>query len=166
MSSLTLERHNQKTISYDVISPGLNYRIDEIRSALGIEQLKKLPEGNRKRRNLVDKYIQNLSNIEDLIIPWACLESNKLSSYHIFPVLLPEKADRKEMIVYLREKGIQTSIHYPSVEGFSYYEDQENNKIPVANAISNRVITLPLYPEMGLDSVEYVSEQVRLALNG
>jgi dTDP-4-amino-4,6-dideoxygalactose transaminase len=65
--------------------PGLNYRIDEIRSAIGIEQLKKLDNANLNRKDLVFKYHKELTGIDDLIIPWSSPSMDRTSSYHIFP---------------------------------------------------------------------------------
>ncbi len=56
MTALTLDRHKGRSTSYDVILPGLNYRMDEIRAAIGLVQLAKLPEANRRRMQLVEYY--------------------------------------------------------------------------------------------------------------
>ena len=56
MTSLTLDRHKGRSSSYDVVTPGLNYRFDEIRASLGIVQLNKLESGNEKRRYLTELY--------------------------------------------------------------------------------------------------------------
>ena len=60
MTTLTLDRHKGHAFSYDVVELGFNYRIDEIRSAIGIEQLKKLPSDNNRRRELSKMYRENL----------------------------------------------------------------------------------------------------------
>lgn len=164
MSSRTIDRHRGKSLSYDVVMPGLNYRIDEIRSALGIEQLKKLDESNESRRQIVEKYLDKLSGLEGLIIPWNEPLEDRTSSYHIFPVLLPENIDRQVVMEGLKEKGIQTSIHYPSYQQFSYYRDKLFGDIRIANEISQRVLTLPLYPGMIQEEVSFVCENLKLEM--
>lgn len=164
MTSMTIERHNSRTISYDVVMTGLNYRIDEIRSALGVEQLKKLDESNKKRKLLVEKYHAELSEIDNIIVPWREPLEDRTSSYHIFPILLPKNTDRKAIMEYLKAQGIQTSIHYPAFNNFSYYKNIINEDLKVANEISDRVLTLPLYPTMSFENIEIVNNQLKQAL--
>jgi dTDP-4-amino-4,6-dideoxygalactose transaminase len=161
MTSLTIDRHNNKAISYDVVYAGMNYRIDEMRSALGIEQLKKLDQNNLKRKQLVEQYHIYLSDIKKLIIPWNTVFTDRNSSYHIFPVLLPEICDRRKIIGMLKDKGIQTSIHYPAFNDFTFYKKIIKEDLKIANEISERVLTLPLYPDMNFDDVQYVSESLK-----
>lgn len=164
MTSMTIERHNSRTISYDVVIPGLNYRIDEIRSALGVEQLKKLDNSNQKRKQIVEKYHELLSKIEGIIVPWTEPLVDRTSSYHIFPILLPESTDRKAVMEFMKQQGIQTSIHYPAFNNFSHYRDIIKEDLKVANEISDRVLTLPLYPGLSFEGVEEVSEKLKQAL--
>lgn len=160
MTSMTVERHEGKIISYDVIKPGLNYRIDEIRSAIGLVQLNKLDESNLRRKIFVKKYCEELSGIKDLIIPWKNCHSEMISSYHIFPILLPKYINREEVVKKLNEKRIQTSIHYPSINRFQYYSKMKLTKLPVVDEISERVLTLPLYSEMTFDQVSLVCKEL------
>lgn len=163
MSTLTLDRHQGRAITYDVAQPGLNYRIDEMRAALGIVQLAKLPAANRRRRELVEAYVSQLSDVDGLIIPFTNHPDSE-SSYHIFPVLLPENADRVKVIESLKAEGIQSSIHYPAFGEFTYYRAENLNDTPVAVEISRRELTLPLYPTMTLEEVGLVTDALKKAL--
>jgi len=163
MSTLTLDRHQGRAITYDVAQPGLNYRIDEMRAALGIVQLAKLPEANRRRRELVKAYVSQLSEVDGLTIPFTQHPDSE-SSYHIFPVLLPESADRIKVIGSLKEDGIQSSIHYPAFGEFTYYRAENLNETPLAVEISRRELTLPLYPTMTLEEVALVTDSLKKAL--
>lgn len=165
MTSMTIERHNSKTISYDVATAGFNYRIDEIRSALGIEQLKKLDKSNLKRKQLVEKYHKELTNCSDITIPWLKMLDDRTSSYHIFPIMLPKGTDKKSVMEKMKENGIQTSMHYPAFNSFSYYESRIKENVKIANEISSRVLTLPLYPTMTFEDVEYVCTNLEKILN-
>jgi dTDP-4-amino-4,6-dideoxygalactose transaminase len=164
MTSMTIDRHEGKTISYDVVQPGLNYRLDEIRAALGIVQLSKLDHNNRKRHELVNLYMGLLSSENGLIIPWSQTSDLTKSSYHIFPVLLPESVERSSIMNALMKEGIQTSIHYPAFNKFSFFESVIEEKLPIADKISDRVLTLPLYPDMSPEAVHEVCKQLRLSL--
>ena len=87
MNALTLDRHKGRAITYDVVRTGLNYRIDEMRSARGLVQLDKLGVANRKRKDLVNRYINKLENCPWIFIPFKNLKDIE-SVYHIFPILL------------------------------------------------------------------------------
>lgn len=156
MSSLTVDRHHNKCISYDVILPGLNYRMDEIRAALGIVQLEKLNSANERRRELTSLYHQLLTTIHGIVVPWPGGESETVSSCHIMPILLPEEIDRFAVMRGLHEQGIQTSLHYPAYTDFTAYRDHFSKRIAVANEISSRVVTLPLYPTMTFNQVSTI----------
>lgn len=158
MSTATLDRHKGRAISYDVGQVGLNYRMDEIRAALGIEQLAKLTAGNARRGELTGMYRQLLDG-SAVEVPFQAQGADVIAAYHIMPVLLPEHSDRVAVIGRLREAGIQTSIHYPPFWGFTAYEDKTNPEdAPLVAQICERELTLPLYPTM-------TDEQVRLVVD-
>jgi len=163
MSTLTLDRHEGRAITYDVLTPGLNYRIDEIRAALGLVQLERLRLSNQRRRRISAHYSRLLFETPGLTIPFQRVE-NVDPSYHIYPVLLDREVDRTALIVKLRDKGVQTSIHYPAIQRFSAYVDENLGGTPVANDISERELTLPLYPTMSEDDVDYVVDALEGAL--
>jgi len=160
MTSMTIDRHKGKALSYDVVQPGLNYRIDEIRSALGIVQLEKLDYNNKKRGRFVREYIRRFGPLENIVIPWKNMKSDRTSSYHIFPILLPGHISRPNFMGFLKDKGIQTSVHYPAFCQFSFYQNRVKERLDMAEEISKRVVTLPLFPGMTVDSVHYVIDAV------
>ncbi len=155
MSSLTLDRHEGRAISYDVLSPGLNYRIDELRAALGLVQLAKLREANNARRKLTEQYRALLAQVAEITVPFTDLR-DVTPSFHILPILLDEGLDRLRVIHSMRDRGIQTSIHYPAIQSFRAYKSLALGDTPIANAISERELTLPLYPTMRAEDVQLV----------
>ena len=158
MTTLTLDRHKGRAITYDVAEPGLNYRMDEIRAAIGLVQLDKLPAGNVRRGELTARYRANLAG-SAVSIPFADLPDHALSSYHILPVLLPADCDRVAVIGALKEQGIQSSIHYPPFWSFTAYEGCfDAADAPVAAEICDRELTLPLYPTMTDAQVDCVTD--------
>jgi dTDP-4-amino-4,6-dideoxygalactose transaminase len=159
MTALTLDRHKGREISYDVNQVGLNYRIDEMRSAIGLVQLDKLKNSNRKREHLVKRYIENLSDINHISIPFTETRNTR-PAYHIFPILLSEKINRVWLINELKKMGIQSSIHYPIFKGFRAFKDIGLNSAPIAEDIASRELTLPLYPTMSFDEVDLVCESL------
>lgn len=160
MSTPTLDRHEGRAFSYDVENFGLNYRADEIRAALGLEQLKKLDAGNRIRNDLFKRYQSKLSK-SDVLIPFNEQKDNQVSACHIMPVILPINCNRLKIMQGMRDAGIQTSIHYPSFASFSAYSDYvETSNVPVALDICNRELTLPLHPRMTTSSVDFVVKKL------
>jgi len=163
MTALTLDRHKGRAVTYDVAQPGLNYRIDEMRSALGLIQLEKLPAANEKRKKLVKKYIELLTDTDAVSLPFLEIK-NCEAVYHILPILLAKGIDRLDIIARMKEDGIQTSIHYPSFKDFTAFKDYNLNDAPVAEDIAKRELTLPLYPTMTIDEVECVAKSLKKAL--
>jgi dTDP-4-amino-4,6-dideoxygalactose transaminase len=156
MTTLTLDRHKGRAITYNVAQPGLNYRMDEMRAAIGSVQLDKLPAGNVRRGELTDRYRSNLKG-SSVTMPFEHQESNFISVCHILPVLLPEKTDRVAVIGALKEKRIQSSIHYPPFWDFTAYKGQFSpNDSPVTADICRRQLTLPLFPTMTEAEVDQV----------
>jgi dTDP-4-amino-4,6-dideoxygalactose transaminase len=174
MTSLTWDRHQGHAYSYDVVELGYNYRIDEIHSALGREQLRKLEAGNARRREITHFYWQELERASlpkdhVLDLPFHEQSGNPAiqPAHHIFPLLLPEKADRKAFIDRLRQAGIQTSIHYPPIHKFSFYQQRYAGKIqslPLTESVAAREVTLPLYPGMTHAMIELVLDETLRAL--
>ena len=157
MTTLTLDRHKGRAITYDVAEPGLNYRMDEMRAAIGLVQLEKLPTGNARRKALTDRYRHNLTGT-DVSIPFASLSGDHVSAYHILPVLLPAGCNRTAVIESLKTKGIQSSIHYPPFWKFTAYAGKFfPEDAPVAAEICERELTLPLFPTMTDDEVDFVT---------
>jgi dTDP-4-amino-4,6-dideoxygalactose transaminase len=165
MTSLTWDRHHGHASSYDVIDLGFNYRIDEIRSALGFEQLKKLDRNNKKRRELTAQYHQILSAVGlEITIPFT--DHPGISAAHIMPILLPESNNRQTFIQSMKDSGIQTSVHYTPIHQFSAYKalGYQGDGLSVTEAVASREITLPLYPGLSQADIEVVAAKVQEGL--
>ena len=163
MTTLTWDRFKGHASTYDVVALGYNYRIDEIRSAIGREQLKKLPAGNARREILVERYRKAFAEQAPALgLPFS--EKRGVSSQHIFPVLLPEGADREAFREKMKADGIQTSFHYPPVHHFKIY-CQEGEELWMTENVARRQVTLPLFPSMTNEQQDWVIESVVDALN-
>ena len=166
MTTLTWDRFKGHASTYDVVAQGYNYRMDELRSALGREQLKRIPSGNARRAELVRLYRELLAHeVPALSLPFQ--EERCQSSHHIMPVLLPKGADKHAFMEGMKAQGIQTSWHYPPVHRFSIYQQayaSRPNPLPVTDEVSAREVTLPLYPTMSAEQVVWVVEAAKTAL--
>jgi dTDP-4-amino-4,6-dideoxygalactose transaminase len=165
MTTLTWDRHRGHAFSYDVVALGNNYRIDEIRSALGLVQLKKLPANNLRRKVITERYRETLLGGAFPGVQVPFMDTQGQPSYHIFPMLLPEDIDRRAFMEAMRNSGVQTSIHYPPIHQFTYYRQRYSGiSLPVTEAVAAREVTLPLYPGMGDEDVDYVLASISEAL--
>jgi len=166
MTTLTVDRHKGHAFSYDVIEEGYNYRFDEVRAALGLVQLSKLSSYNAKRKELTEAYHGYLEGIEQVKIPFV--NHRGVSAYHIFPILVENSEVSTELMQFLKNNRIQSSIHYRPIHLFSRYQKDFNtdtSSLGVTEDAASREVTLPLYPSMGLNEVGFVCETVKKFFN-
>jgi len=164
MTTLTWDRFKGHASTYDVVDLGYNYRIDEMRAAMGRVQLAKLPAGNERRGELTALYRELLAElVPGVQVPFSELRGQ--SSYHIMPVLLPEGSDKLAVMESMKAQGIQTSWHYPPVHQFKIYQEQAHNPLPMTEQVAAHQLTLPLYPTMRGEQVGMVVEGLRGSLS-
>jgi dTDP-4-amino-4,6-dideoxygalactose transaminase len=163
MTSLTWDRHKGHAWSYDVVDLGFNYRIDEIRAALGLAQLAKVEKNNECRRHLSQLYRSALQELESQVaIPFQN-HAGKTSA-HIMPILLPKGTRREQFMGSMKEQGIQTSFHYPPVHTFTAYKSDTKWNLPITEEVASREVTLPLFPTMTAEDVDTVVSAVCASL--
>ena len=166
MTSLTLDRHEGRAYSYDVVELGFNYRIDEIHSALGRVQLAKLERNNQIRRERTGLYHQLLKKL----CPSVCVPFQThpgLSAAHLLAILLPEGIRREAFMARMKSRGIQTSVHFPPVHQFSAYRELcpgASAGLERTETLGAREVTLPLYPTLTKAEVRLVVGAVRDSL--
>jgi dTDP-4-amino-4,6-dideoxygalactose transaminase len=164
MTTLTWDRHRGHASSYDVVLPGFNYRLDEVRAVLGLVQLRRLPEENAARGRIIARYRKALAGAYGLTMPFSGGDGERISSHHLAVTLLPENADRDEVRTGLAAAGIQTSVHYPPIHTFTQYRSAEQRPLPQTDALAQRILTLPLYGRMTEQQVDAVIEALLTAL--
>jgi dTDP-4-amino-4,6-dideoxygalactose transaminase len=167
MTSLSWDRYKGHAWSYDVVDLGYNYRIDEIRSALGRTQLAKLEGNNTRRRELTILYHELLQELTpEVTVPFKMARG--ISACHLLPILLPKGSDRLHFMEAMKAHGVQTSIHYPPVHQFQIYRSKaakSQRALPVTEEIASRQVTLPLYPAMTEADVKVVVQAAQEALH-
>ncbi len=163
MTSSTMQRLDGRMITYDVTMLGYNYRMDELRAAVGLAQLRKLCAWNEKRRALTEAYRASLAeHCPGLAVPFP---QPRPSTHHILPVVLPRDADRQLVADMLRDGGIQTTNHYPPIHWFSFYRDRfPGVRLPLTEEFALRELTLPLHPKLDAGQVERVARTLAKAL--
>jgi dTDP-4-amino-4,6-dideoxygalactose transaminase/lipopolysaccharide/colanic/teichoic acid biosynthesis glycosyltransferase len=155
MTTRTLERHEGHAHTYDVLEAGYNYRWDELRAALAAVRLARLPAELERRRAVGGWYRERLAQVPGLVVPFGGAEFAEAPP-HIFPVLLPEGADRGSVMASLRDAGIQTSIHYPLLPELTVQAGSARGEWSRAAEWCARVLTLPLYPALEEGQVDRV----------
>jgi dTDP-4-amino-4,6-dideoxygalactose transaminase len=163
MSSNTRQRLTSRSPDYDVTILGFNYRMDELRAAVGLVQLRKLPGWNNTRRDLSLCYRRLILELcPAVMVPF---EATWLSAHHLLPIVVPKAVGRQSLIDRLREAGIQTTVHYPPVHCLTFYNDLYSNMaLPNTEDFAQRELTLPLHPGMSPADVEYVVNSLAVAL--
>jgi len=154
---------NRKTPGqYDCISPGLNYRMNEISSTIGIEQLKKVGLFLKKRKKNFLYLYKKLSNLNEISI----LKSNSKrlrSSYYCMTIIFKKKniyKNREKIIKFLNKNRIGTSIYYPySVPAMRYYRRKYKinlNQFKNSEDIGKKSIALPVGPHLSKRDLDYI----------
>ena len=152
MTTMTWDRHRGHAASYDVVDVGFNYRIDEMRAALGRVQLSRLDELNAARERVTGWYRELLGGADGLSLPG--LGGRGTPSYHLAPLVVSSLEARDQLRERLRVARIQTSVHYPAIHRFRHYASGRG--LPNAEAIADRTLTLPLHPGLTREDVETV----------
>lgn len=165
MTVTSWDRDKGRPSHYDVLEFGFNFRFDDIRAALGLAQLEKLEDLNRRRRKLVQRYNESFAAANlDLILPFASVEKNKEPAYHIYPVVFASSSERDSMGDLLKAEGIQTSIHYSPIHYFTAYRNAfPEIHLPVTEAFAERELTLPLYPSLSESQLDAIVSAVAQA---
>lgn len=165
MTTLSWERHRGHANTYDVLLEGFNYRMDDLRAAMGLAQLPRLRDANAARGRIVAAYREALHGFRGIRMPFAP-RSGTVAAHHLAVILLPPGTRRHEVRAALAASGIQSSVHYPPTHRFSWYQARGRGRpLPRTDAVSERLLTLPLYPHMDdaavLAVIDAVAEAVR-----
>jgi dTDP-4-amino-4,6-dideoxygalactose transaminase len=162
MTTLTWDRYSGHAYSYDVLVHGYNYRLDEIHAALGRAQLRKLPENNQRRKNLLLEYQRRLNGLDGWTFPFVNYRGN--GSCHLAVLVAPDEDNRSRVVKALKEARIQTSLHYPCVPDFKAFGALQADGLARSRAYARRAITLPLFPTMTRGQVEETCSVIRSSL--
>ena len=149
---------------YDIKQHGYNFRLDEIRSAMGLTQIKKLQEWNKKRNNAAKYYTDNLKSINGIETPINTPKSEK-HSWHLYVIKIKNSygLTRNHLFKELLEQGIRTSVHYKPLHNFSLYQKKAKSFSSLKNssAIYNKILSLPLYPDISKKEQDFVISKIK-----
>jgi dTDP-4-amino-4,6-dideoxygalactose transaminase len=157
---LRLVRQYGQADRYHHVSEGVNSRLDELQAALLRVRLARLDAWNERRRAIAEHYAEALagSGVE----PLRRLPGRE----HVFHLFVARAPDRERFQAVLEERGVATLVHYPRpVHGHPPYEALGRGPVALTNSewLSERVVSLPIYPELTDAEVEYVADAAREA---
>jgi len=149
---------------YEVVDAGYKYNITDIQAALGVAQLKKVELMWEMRKKIAWRYTDELQRIESIITPVE--KPDRESSWHLYVIKLVLETlniNRAQFIQLLKERGINTSVHFIPLHRHPFYRDKfgyKNEQFPDAEWVYERAISLPIYPGMSEAEVDYVIENI------
>lgn len=154
---IRLLRNYGSRVKYYNEVKGYNSRLDPLQAAFLRVKLKYLDQWNARRVKVAEKYLHELANIEEIILP--LVSESTVPAWHLFVI---RYADREKLQNFLENKGVGTLIHYPVPPHLSKaYEEMKNCEFPVSENSAETVLSLPIGPHLGADAVEYVCSTVK-----
>ncbi len=150
---------------YEIIAPGYKYNLTDIAAAIGLHQLRKADQLHEKRTQRARLYSEHLGELDELILPKEM--PNRIHSWHLYSVRLKLdrlSVDRAAVISEMKSAGIGTSVHWRPLHLHPYYREMlgyEPSAFPCSAAIYPELVSLPLYPDMTPEQVEYVCRTLK-----
>ena len=165
MTTMSYQRAGGHATAYDIVELGYNFRLDDIHAAIAIEQLKKLPGDLEARLAVRARYVERLSKIANVVVPFA--GNTEFVSNYIMPIIITKGTveDRDKMREAIHEAGIQTSVHYPAIHRFSIYKEY-GAVLPQTEYVTDHEITLPMYAALTMEQVDFICDTVDKVVNG
>ena len=144
---------------YEIVDNGNKYNTTDINAALGLVQLKKQDMLREKRNQIALKYDEAFKDDKNIIIPFV--KEDRVTSWHLYVIKID---NRDEVIEKLKENGVGCSVHFIPIHKHPYYKDRygyKNEDYPIANDVFDKSLSLPIYPDMSDEEVEYVINKVK-----
>ncbi len=145
-------------IKHNHIIEGINSRMDGIQASILLAKLPYIQEWTEKRINNAKLYCENLKMNNNIILP--SIKEHTKHSFHLF-VIRTDK--RNELSKYLNENGIETAIHYPvslvNMPAYAYLGIALSD-YPISIDYQDKILSLPMYPELSEEQIIYVSEKI------
>jgi len=146
---------------YEIEECGWKYNMTDINASIGIHQLRKLDEFIKIRQRYAKVYNQALGKIKELRVPIEKTDRNHI--YHLYPLIV-EGFDRNKFIEELTKRNIGTSVHFIPLHLHPFYRKKFGYKqgdFPVAERLYSKEVSLPLYPKMTQEDLDYVIESIK-----
>lgn len=137
---------------YEIYELGYKYNMNDLMAAIGLIQLQKLDSMNQRRQDILDRYITGIKgcNLIKPAIPYYL----KDSSYWGFMVRVNQ---RDKFIIHMKERDIATGVHIMPLTMHPFYQKYKN-ETPIAYEIWRELVTLPMFPDLTIEEIDYVLE--------
>ena len=139
-----------KPWDYDIENPGYNYRLDEIRASLGINQIKRIKKMNLLRKKAADYYTKKLGNVNGVVVPDKSIGTEH--AHHLYVIRITRKYGITRDILFqkLLKKGIRTSVHYKPLHKFTIFKKMAKTIDSLSNSKDayTQILSLPIYPSI------------------
>jgi dTDP-4-amino-4,6-dideoxygalactose transaminase len=165
MTKGAFNREKEMTWHYDIVNLGYNYRLNEVQAAIGISQLKRINEIIERHIEAAHYYTKKLKEIDGIVTPYESKDSKHV--YHLYVIKVLEGKygiNRDELYKRLSEKGIGLSVHYKPLHLLTFYKRRLKYKegdFSVAERIFKEVLSLPIYPTITKEQMDYVIENIK-----
>lgn len=144
------------------VMAGFNYRMCDILAAVGVVQMKKIDEMNELRRKHAAYLNKKLDGLSGVTVPFEMPGCKHV--YQMYTITLDDAVDRTKFLALMRENGVGASVHFdPPVHLQPYYMDAYGCKkgdFPVSEKLSETIVTLPMYPGLCKEDLDYVVDAV------
>lgn len=154
MSKDAAARHGGQYQHWDMLELGYKAALTDIQAAFLIPQLDKLEHRRMLRQRIVERYEERLADVPAVTL----VKRSGTSAHHLFAVLVPAEK-RDPLLQVLGERGIGCAVNYRAVHTLRYYRERfgdQRTKLPEATSFGNRTISLPLWPGLQDEDVDYV----------
>jgi len=149
---------------YRILAPGYKYNLTDIAASIGIHQLARAEEMRQQRERVACRYFEALNEFDELELPIA--SADRIHSWHLFPIRLfldRLKIDRNRFMDELKREGVGCSVHWRPLHLHPYYQSAfgwQPENFPVATSLWERLVSLPIFPDMQDEEVEYVTTKL------
>ena len=155
---------------YEIVAPGYKYNLTDIAAAIGLQQLKKADEFRDRRELIARRYTERFLQISEIQTPDVDQQTRKHAwhLYHIRLNLARLKIDRARFIDELKQRGISCSVHWQPLHLQPYYRDKyglEEGLFPMSEREWTRLVSLPIFPDMTDEEIDYVISTVKKVVN-
>lgn len=144
---------------YDVEEAGFKYNLTDLASALGMHQLRKLPQFLARRRHLAALYDELLAGLP---LKRPTVRADVESAWHLYAVQVNSaRISRDQLIEELRRRNIGSSVHFIPLHLMTFYRERfgfERGDFPVAESVFHRILSLPFFPRMRDEDVHRVAD--------
>ncbi len=151
------ENYFSTTRDNDYVELGYNYRMNTMTAALGISQIEKIEKLMSLRKKVAKLLNKGLEKIKEIKPHFPPKEFEHV--YQMYTITLPGKSVRDKLQEHLKQKGIMSKVYFTPVHLKTYYKKNhqyKNNDLPKTEQISEKVLTLPLYPEMKMEEINFI----------